>query len=37
MNGKKKGSRWGRPLLSPMLDQTVGSAGGTPRMLRIER
>ena len=37
MNGKKKGPRWGRPLLSPMQDYTVGYAVGAPRMLRMER
>lgn len=36
MNGKKKGSRWGRPLLSPMRDYTVGIAVGAPRMSRIK-
>ena len=32
MNGKKKGPRWGRPLLLPMRVCTVGYAVGTPRV-----
>ena len=36
MNGKRKDTRWGRPLLSLMQDYTVGIAAGAPRMLMIE-
>ena len=32
MNGKKRGPRWGRPLLLPMRVCTVGYAVGTPRV-----
>ena len=34
MNGKKKGPRWGRPLLLSMRVCTVGYAVGTPRVSR---
>ena len=34
MNGKKKGPRWGRPLLSMLRVCTAGRAVGTPRVSR---